>query len=129
MDMQIQDWALLWAGVVGGGVAVFHGVVTQKLMVAPLAAEARLSPVIRRLVAGLLHFSTYNWLLGGAALVLVAVAAVHPQAKLAVGLLVGSSYLFAAVGNLLSTRGRHPGWALYAVSLGLIVFGLWGNSA
>ena len=60
---------------------------------------------------------------------LVAVAAVHPQAKLAVGLLVGSSYLFAAVGNFWSTRGRHPGWALYAVSLGLIVFGIWGNNA
>lgn len=127
--MQIQDWALLWAGVIGGGVAVVHGVLTQKLMVAPVSAQARLSPVTRRLTAALLQYSTFNWLLGGAALVLVAVTAVGPEAKLAVGLLVGSSYLFAVVGNFWGTRGRHPGWALYAVSLGLIVFGLWGNIA
>lgn len=127
--MQVQDWALLWAGVIGGGVAVIHGVLTQKLMVAPVSAQARLSPVIRRLTAALLQYSTFNWLLGGAALVLVAVTAVGPEAKLAVGLLVGSSYLFAVVGNFWGTRGRHPGWALYAVSLGLIVFGLWGNIA
>lgn len=127
--MQIQDWALLWAGVIGGGVAVFHGVMTQKAMVAPVTALAQLSPMIRRMTAALLQFSTFNWLMGGAALVFVAVTAVGPQAKLAVGLLVGSSYLFATVGNFWSTRGRHPGWALYAVSLGLIVFGLWGNIA
>lgn len=119
----------MWAGVIGGGVAVIHGVLTQKLMVAPVTAQTRLSPVIRRLTAALLQYSAFNWLLGGAALVVVAVTAVAPQAKLAVGLLVGSSYLFAVVGNFWGTRGRHPGWALYAVSLGLIVFGLWGNIA
>ncbi|WP_430421557.1 hypothetical protein [Phenylobacterium sp.] len=129
MVMQVQDWALLWAGMIGGGVAVIHGVLTQKLMVAPVTAQTRLSPVIRRLTAALLQYSTFNWLLGGAALMLVAVTAVGPQAKLAVGLLVGSSYLFAVVGNFWGTRGRHPGWALYAVGLGLIVFGLWGNIA
>jgi len=127
--MDLQDWALLAAGVIGGGVAVVHGVLTQRLMVTRVGAEARLPPVIRRLVAVLLQFSTYNWLLGGAALVLVAVVAVEPQARLAVGLLVGSSYLFGVVGNFWGTRGRHPGWALYAVSLGLIVYGLWETSA
>lgn len=129
MDIDLQDWALVAAGVIGGGVAVMHGVLTQKLMVAPVSADGRLPPVIRRLVAALLQFSTYNWLLGGVALVLVVVAAVGPQARLAVGLLVGSSYLFGVVGNFWGTRGRHPGWALYAVSLGLIVYGLWETSA
>lgn len=125
----MQDWALAAAGVIGGVVAVIHGVLTQRLMVAPVAANGRLSPVIQRLVAALLQFSTYNWLLGGVALVVAAVAAVGPQARLAVGLLVGSSYLFGVVGNFWGTRGRHPGWALYAVSLGLIVYGLWGTTA
>lgn len=125
----MQDWALVGAGVLGGAVAVIHGVLTQRLMVAPVTADGRLPAVIRRLVAALLQFSTYNWLLGGVALVIVAVAAVGPQAKLAVGLLVGSSYLFGVVGNFWGTRGRHPGWALYAVSLGLIVYGLWGTTA
>ena len=129
MDMSAQDWALAVAGVIGAGVAVIHGVLTQRLMVAPVSADRRLSPVIRRLVAALLQFSTFNWLLGGVALVAVALAAVEPQARLAVGLLVGSSYLFGVVGNFWGTRGRHPGWALYAVSLGLIVYGLWGTTA
>jgi len=48
------------------------------------------------------------------------------EAKLATGLLVGSSYLFGAVGNLWASRGRHPGWALYALALGLIAYGLAG---
>lgn len=129
MEMHVQDWALVAAGAIGGAVAVIHGVLTQKLMVAPMSADGRLPPVIKRLVAALLQFSTYNWLLGGVALVAVAVMAVGPQARLAVGLLVGSSYLFGVVGNFWSTRGRHPGWALYALSLGLIVFGLWGSTA
>jgi hypothetical protein len=125
MAMQMQDWALVGAGVIGAAVAVVHGVLMQRLMVAPVAANVQLSPVIQRLVAALLQFSTYNWLLGGVALVVVAVTAAGPQARLAVGLLVGSSYLFGVVGNFWGTRGRHPGWALYAVSLALIVFGLW----
>lgn len=127
--MNAQDWALVAAGVIGAAVAVIHGVLTQKLMVAPVYGDGRLSPVIRRLSAALLQFSTFNWLLGGVALVAVALAAVEPQARLAVGLLVGSSYLFGVVGNFWGTRGRHPGWALYAVSLGLIVYGLWGTTA
>lgn len=123
MAMDVHSWALVAAGVIGAGVAVVHGVLTQRLMVAPVLAGGRLSPPIRRLVPALLQFSTYNWLLGGVALVVVAVAA--PQARLAVGLLVGSSYLFGVVGNFWGTRGRHPGWALYAVSVGLIAYGLW----
>ena len=124
MDMNSQDWALAAAGLIGGGVAVIHGLLTQKLMVAPVTAEARLPGVIRRLVAVLLQFSTFNWLAGGVALVAVAVAAVGPGARLATGLLVGSSYLFAVIGNAWATRGRHPGWMLYAVALVLIGYGL-----
>jgi hypothetical protein len=46
------------------------------------------------------------------------------EARLATGLLVGSSYLFGAVGNLWATRGRHPGWVLYTIALILIVYGI-----
>lgn len=124
MVMDMQSWALAAAGVIGAGVAVIHGVLTQRLMVRPVLTGDGLSRPIRRLVPALLQFSTYNWLLGGVALVAVAAAPVGPQARLAVGLLVGSSYLFAVVGNCWATRGRHPGWALYAVSLILIAYGL-----
>jgi hypothetical protein len=55
---------------------------------------------------------------------MVAAAWLGPQARLATALLVGSSYLFGAMGNLWATRGRHPGWLLYAIALGLIVYGV-----
>ena len=120
-----QDGALGLAGAVGVAVAVFHGVLVQRLMVAPFeaATDIGMSAPIRRLIPPLLHFSTFNWLVGGVALIVVA-AGVQPGARLAVGLLVGSAYLFGAVANYWGTRGRHPGWMLIAVALILIVVGL-----
>jgi len=124
MVMSAHEWALAAAGLIGGGVAVIHGVLTQRLMVRPVLADRRTPAIFRRLVPALLHFSTYNWLLGGVALVVVALAAVEPGVRLAIGLLVGSSYLFGVIGNAWATRGRHPGWMLYAVALVLIGYGL-----
>jgi hypothetical protein len=127
MFMTWQVSALAMAGVIGSCVAVFHGVLTQRFMVRPVEAlfiaDRRIAAPIRRLVPLLLQFSTFNWLLGG--LALIAAALWFGQgAKLATGLLVGSSYLFGAVGNLWGTRGRHPGWMLMAVALVLIVLGV-----
>lgn len=124
--MNWHDVALGLAGIIGSSVAVMHGVLTQRLMVEPveaLAVQARTPATIRRLVAGLLHFSTFNWFLGGLAL-LAAAAWLGPEARLATALLVGSSYLFGAVGNCWATRGRHVGWMFYAVALGLIAYGV-----
>jgi hypothetical protein len=94
-------------------------------MARPFAQLTRgqLSGTIRRLVPLLLQFSTFNWFVGGLALV-VAALALGPEAKLVTGVLVGSSYLVAALGNGWATRGRHPGWMLYAVALALIAYGL-----
>jgi len=125
--MTWHDSALALAGVIGAAVALIHGMLTERLMAAPLRAltEPRLSAPIRRLVPLLLQFSTFNWLVGG--MVLVAAALwLGPEAKRVAGLLVGSSYLFGAAGNLWATRGRHPGWALYALALALIAYGLAG---
>jgi hypothetical protein len=127
MDMTWQDTALALAGVIGSSVAVFHGVLTQRLMVRPVealfVADRRIAGPIRRLVPLLLQFSTFNWLLGGLVLIAAALWFEH-DARLATGLLVGSSYLYGAVGNLWGTRGRHPGWMLMAVALVLIVLGI-----
>lgn len=126
-----MDWhngTLFAAGIIGIGVALIHGVLTQRLMVRPVAAsfaEQRARAAIRMLVPALLQFSTYNWLLGGLALIGAALW-LGPEARLAVGLLVGSSYLYGAIANGLATRGRHPGWALYAVAVTLIVVSLAG---
>jgi len=68
------------------------------------------------------------WTIANTLTIVFIARAVHlPPAKenvLATGLLVGSSYLFGALGNLWATRGRHPGWMLYALALVLIVFGV-----
>lgn len=124
MELDLKDWALVLAGVIGSAVAVIHGVLVQRFVVSAYdrAAGDKVSPPSRRLLAPLVQFSTYNWFLGGLALVVAAVA-LGPQARLATGLLVGSSYLFGALGNLWATRGRHPGWALYAAALALIGYG------
>ncbi|MEA2814049.1 MAG: hypothetical protein QOE02_3033 [Rhodospirillaceae bacterium] len=125
--MTWQDAALALAGVIGSSVAVFHGVLTQRLMVRPVealfVADRRIAAPIRRLVPLLLQFSTFNWLLGGLVLIAAALWFEH-DARLATGLLVGSSYLYGAVGNLWGTRGRHPGWMLMAVALVLILLGI-----
>jgi len=125
--MDWQSAALGMAGVIGSGVAVVHGILTQRLMVRPIEAlflaDGRTSATIRRLVPGLLHFSTIVWFLGGLALIAAAIW-FGQEAKLATGLFVGSTYLFGALGNLWGTRGRHPGWMLMAAALILIVFGV-----
>jgi hypothetical protein len=125
--MNWHDVALALAGIIGSSVALIHGVLVQRLVVGPMdeLAQPRLAPTIRRLLVGLMQFSTYNWFIGGVALV-VAAWAFGPEARLAAAVLVGSSYLFGAVGNLWATRGRHPGWVLYAIALGLIVYGVGG---
>jgi hypothetical protein len=127
MVMDWHDVALGVAGVIGSGVAVVHGVLTQRLMVGPFeqVADRRIATPIRKLVPLLLQFSTFNWFIGGLAL-LVAANAFEQEARLVTGLLVGSSYLFGALGNLWATRGRHPGWMLYAVALVLIAYGVSG---
>lgn len=124
--MNLQQVALLLAGTIGTGVAVIHGVLTQRLMVTPVGAlmanDGTAAP-IRRLVPPLLQFSTFNWFVGG--LVLIAAAFWFDQdARRVTGLLVGSSYLFGAVANLWGVRGVHPGWMLYAVAVALIAYGV-----
>jgi hypothetical protein len=126
--MNLHDWALVLAGVIGSGVAIIHGMLIQRVMVTPftLLADHNLGAKVRRLVFPLLQYSTFNWFIGGIAL-LVAAFFLQRQARLAVGLLVGSSYLFGALGNLWATRGVHPGWMLYTIALCLIGYGVCGG--
>ena len=116
--MDWHDGALVLAGMIGSGVAIVHGVLVQRRMIEPLQdpSATRISPALRILVAGLLHFSTFNWFVGGLALLACAFAGGR-EATLATGLLVGSSYLYGALGNFWASRGRHPGWVLYGIAL------------
>jgi hypothetical protein len=127
MVMNWQNAALAMAGVIGGITAVVHGVLIQRLVVRPVEAsflaEPRTPEAIRRLVPLLMQFSTFAWLLGALALI-VAARWFEPQARLVTGLLVGSLYLFGALGNFWATDGRHPGWMLMAAALVLIAVGV-----
>jgi 8-oxo-dGTP diphosphatase len=132
MEMIWQDVALGLAGGVGCFVAVVHGILIDRLVVKPIAkliaVDARMASSTRRLVPPLLHLSTFAWLSGGLSLIGAAIW-LGSAAKLALGMFVGSLYLFGAVANLWATRGRHPGWMLMMVALVLIVSALSGSGA
>ncbi len=120
----MQIAALALAGLIGGATAIFHGIVTHRLMVGPIdrriADSAGVSMTIRRIVPPLLQYSTYSWLVGGTALVIAANVA-GAETRLWISQLVGSMFLYAAVANAWATRGRHPGWMLMAAAVSLIV--------
>jgi len=83
MVMNWQDAALAMAGVIGNCVAVAHGILTQRLMVRTIEAflltDKRTAASIRRLVPVLLQFSTFNWFLGGLALIAAAIGSSRTQ--------------------------------------------------
>jgi hypothetical protein len=125
--MTLQESALTAAGVLGSTVTVVHGVLLQRLGVRKLdrimANAEGLSAAMKRLLSPLLHFTTFNWFVGGIALIAAARSG-GESVRLAVGLLVGSSYLYGVIFNAWATRFRHPGWFLYAITVGLIGIGL-----
>lgn len=120
----MNEWPLIIAGGNGALVAIIHGVLTQKYMVLPLYRDKTYPESMRRLVAVLLHFSTYCWLLGGLGL-MAAPYFLDASSTSTLAVIVAGFYAFGAVGNFWGTRGRHPGWVLLAISVGLIVYGLW----
>lgn len=123
--MDMAHGSLLAAGIIGSGVALVHSALVHRLWIArPGAGGGDASPVIRRLTPPLLQFSGFNWFVSGLALIGLGLG-LWPAAAMAIGVLAGSSYLYGATANLWATRGRHPGWVLYAIALGLIGFGLW----
>lgn len=119
--------ALAAAGLIGAAVAVVHGVLLQRLFVAPLASCLAQTCGVPRssrvLVPALLQFSTFNWLVCGIALVVSAMW-LSDGARALAGTLAATSYAYGAVGNMVATRGRHPGGYLYAAAVALIFFGL-----
>lgn len=121
-----NDIALAAAGLIGGAVALVHGTLTQRLLVRPvlarIPADSPGADTVRKLVVLLMHFSTFYWFVGGLALVAAAFV-LPPPARLATAVLVGIAYLFAVAGNAWATRGRHPGWMLYAAAVVLILVG------
>jgi hypothetical protein len=125
--MNGPDIALIAAGILGAGIAVVHGVVMQRYIVSPIeewfGAGSRMNTAAKSLVPILLNLTSVYWLVGGVALIAAALW-FNEDAKFATAACVAFLYLCATVGNFVGTRGRHPGWMLYAVSLALIAFGV-----
>jgi hypothetical protein len=129
-----MNWPILAmtaAGVIGVFVPVAHGVLMQKRMVGPLEklafAASEIPNSTARFLGPLLHFTTFGWFIGGFALI-VSANWLGTEARIAIGLLVGSQYLYGAICNFRASRGRHPGWMLMAVAVALIVVDLRATS-
>jgi len=125
--MNAAQWFLLSGGGVGAAVSLIHGAVMGPAIVRPvdlaLTEGARMHGAARKLVTPLLHYSTFAWLAAGIA-VMLAAAFLGTEARRAVGLLAGASYLYAAGFNLWAARGGHPGGWLMALAVALIAVGL-----
>ncbi|AYB47823.1 hypothetical protein [Paenibacillus lautus] len=125
-----MDWnsiVLTAAGVIGGGTAVIHGILMQRLIIRPIEADftanGRIPGTLQKLVALLLHVSTLNWLLSGLALIASAIWFEY-DVRLMVGLLAGSSFLYGAILSFWAIRRAHPGGILMSAACILIVLGL-----
>jgi hypothetical protein len=125
-----MNWPMLAmtaAGLIGVFVPVVHGVLMQKRMVGPLEklafAASEIPNSTARFLGPLLHFTTFGWFIGGIALI-VSANLLGKEARIAIGLLVGSQYLYGAICNFRASRGRHPGWMLMAAAVALIVISL-----
>jgi hypothetical protein len=125
--MDLHNTALIAAGVIGGGTAVPHGILMQRLVIAHIDALLATAPApsapIRRLIPLLLHFTTFNWLLSGVALIAV-VLWFGRETQLAVSFFAGSSFLFGALCAAWGVRRLHPSWILMSVAFVLVVCGI-----
>lgn len=124
----MQDAAIIAAGAIGAFTALVHSYLVRRKMsetLGPvLAQESAFPEAIQRLVPLLLDFSGYNWFLGGV-LLMSAPFWLSGEGIVVAALAVGASYVFAFAGNFWGTRGRHPGWVLYAIASVLLLYGAW----
>lgn len=127
MDMDWYSIALMAAGVIGGSTAIVHGILMKRLIIRPIEAafmaNEQVSKPIQKIVRLLLHFTTFNWLISGLILIVVAIW-FKQDARLVTGLIAGSSFLYGAIISFWVMRRPHPSWILFSVALLLIVLGL-----
>jgi len=106
-------------GAVGAATGVIHGYLGEK----KLFALAKIEPPYARQMARL------GWQCGAVAWVAMGVLLVFaagfqsPDARRAVIAASVIVYLTGAVGNAMATKGRHFGWAILALTIGLVQTG------
>ena len=121
--MIAQNALFVSAGAVGIAVSVIHGVLMQRLMIAPVLAGDDLPGRSRRIFPVLMHFSTAVWFLAGVALV-VASLYLPASTTMVIAYVTAMLYALGAFANFWGARGRHFGWIPLAVSVTLIGWAL-----
>jgi len=107
------------AGVLGMAIAIVHGMLGARKIVAPIADIA---PPHKRILHAIMFLSAVYWFAGGAALAAAPLYFDGEQKRLAV-IVVSAIYASGAAANFWATRGRHFGWMLLALATGLAVAG------
>lgn len=115
----MSDWLVRAAGILAIAVALVHGYLGET----KIFAKARIEPAwARRMLHVVYHCgSTLAWLVMGVLLVLV--PAMQPYARHTIIIASVIIYGAAAMGNAWASHGRHFGWALMTVVVGLAVAG------
>jgi hypothetical protein len=116
----MRDLALQAAGVLAILVAVAHGAIAELRVFANTRIEPRWTRKLLRLVW---QASTVDWI--GFGVLLMATPWLGSQmARRWIIAVAVVAYGYAAVGNAVSTRGRHPGWLLMSCVVALALAGL-----
>jgi hypothetical protein len=116
----MSDWLVRAAGLMAVVIALIHGYLGE----AKLFAKAQIEPPwARRMLHAVYHCgSTLAWLVIGVLLFLA--PGVDPLARRTIIIASVIVYAAAAAGNAWASRGRHYGWALLSVVIGLAAAGL-----
>jgi hypothetical protein len=116
----MRDLALQAAGGLAILVAIVHGSIAEL----QVFAKARIEPPrTRSLLRMVWQASTIDWIGIGVLLIAAPALGSGPARSwvVAVAVLV---YGYAAIGNAIANRGRHPGWCLMGVVVALALMGL-----
>jgi hypothetical protein len=116
----MRDLALQAAGVLAILVAVAHGAIAELHVFARACIEPQGT---RRLLRLIWQASTVDWI--GLGILLIAAPGLGSELArdwvVAIAVVV---YGYAALGNALATRARHPGWLLMVCVVALALAGL-----
>jgi hypothetical protein len=116
----MSDLLVQSAGILGIAAACVHGYLGET----KLFASARIEPSRARLLLRVVwHCSVVAWLAMGALLILVPTMG-SEQARTAIIYASTAVYAAGAIGNAWVSRGRHFGWALLSVVIGLALVGM-----
>jgi hypothetical protein len=116
----MRDLFLQAAGVLGIAAALVHGYLGEtKLFASPRIPAGR----VRVFLRGILHCSVVDWAVMGALLMLGPTLG-SDRARIAIISASAVVYGAGAIGNAWASRGRHFGWALLAVVVGLALAGM-----